>query len=139
QDTQKEVIDIFLNHIKIVSQKHLSVGFFGDKMQSIYESGVGNIESYVINGKVIEIKKDDNYRSSINVIKLLNNLRSDIQQKPAKMTKDYEIGNKEGKAIFIYSQNEFDFTTFKKSKFTQDWDCENHQETRILFLTHKLN
>lgn len=52
QDTQSMVIKIFLDHIKEAAKGRLCVGFFGDKMQSIYETGIGNIEKYVAAGNV---------------------------------------------------------------------------------------
>lgn len=84
QDTQKSAIEIFLSHISKFAKGKLCVGFFGDKMQSIYESGVGNIEPFVKNKEVVEIVKDDNFRCSVNVISLLNKIRGDINQKPTK-------------------------------------------------------
>lgn len=43
QDTSEEVANIFLNHIN-KSKKENIIGFFGDSMQSIYDSGIGNIK-----------------------------------------------------------------------------------------------
>ena len=43
QDTSEEVTNIFLNHIN-KSKKENIIGFFGDSMQSIYETGIGNIK-----------------------------------------------------------------------------------------------
>lgn len=139
QDTQCAVIEIFLNHIRVAAKNRLCVGFFGDKMQSIYETGVGNIQSYVATGEVCEVIKEDNYRCAINVIGLLNRLRFDIQQQPAKMTAEGVIANKKGSATFIYSNNEFDLQSFKTSKFATGWNFENYKETRVLFLTHRLS
>jgi len=139
QDTQCAVIEIFLKHIRVAAKNKLCVGFFGDKMQSIYDSGVGNIQSYVATGEVCEVIKEDNYRCAINVIGLLNRLRSDIQQQPAKMTAEGVIANKKGSATFVYSNNEFDLQAFKTSKFATGWNFENYKETRVLFLTHRLS
>lgn len=139
QDTQCAVIEIFLEHIKVAAQNRLCVGFFGDKMQSIYDSGVGNIQSYVVTGDVCEVIKEDNYRCAGNVISLLNRLRSDIQQQPAKMTAEGVIANKLGSATFIYSSKEFELQAFKTSRFATGWDFENYEETRVLFLTHRLS
>ncbi len=139
QDTQREVIDIFLEYIKPTAKNRLCVGLFGDKMQSIYDTGVGNIESYVASGDVNEIIKEDNYRCAISVINLLNRIRSDINQKPAKKTESDDIANKPGSAIFIYSDNDFDLHAFRESKFASGWDFDRFDKTRILFLTHKLS
>lgn len=139
QDTQKPVIEIFLKHIKTFAKGSLCIGFFGDKMQSIYATGVGDIQSYVIAGDVLEIVKDDNYRCAINVIKLLNRVRSDIIQRPAKKNPDNSIANKVGSAAFVYSDNDFDLEEFKTSNFVTGWDFDDSRETKVLFLTHKLS
>jgi DNA helicase-2/ATP-dependent DNA helicase PcrA len=139
QDTQSMVIRIFLDHIKEAAKGRLCVGFFGDKMQSIYETGIGNIETYITAGDVYEVVKEDNYRCAVSVIELLNRIRSDIQQKPAKKTAEGTIANNQGSAKFVYSSDEFDLSAFKESGFATGWDFENPQNARVLFLTHKLS
>jgi DNA helicase-2/ATP-dependent DNA helicase PcrA len=138
QDTQKIVINIFLNHIKRYAHESICIGFFGDKMQSIYDTGIGNIQSFVDIGDVKEVIKEDNYRCSVSVIGLLNQIRSDIHQEPSKKDENGIIANLAGTITFVYSQNEFDFDQFKKSKFVSDWAFDNPKLTKILFLTHKL-
>ena len=139
QDTQASVIEIFLKHIKETAKQSLCIGFFGDKMQSIYDTGVGNIQSYIDSKDVIKVKKADNYRCSVKVINLLNKLRSDIEQKPANKGEDGAIKNKDGSAIFLYSNQDFDLNTFQASEYSKGWDFRNFEETKILFLTHKLS
>ncbi|EJD5807500.1 ATP-dependent helicase, partial [Listeria monocytogenes] len=119
QDTQELVVEIFLSHISNVSRNNLCIGFFGDKMQCIYETGVGNIQNYVDSGYVQEIIKDDNFRCSISVINLLNRIRSDIEQKPAKLHEDGSIANKQGSALFLYSRSEkeFNLNMINKSEY----------------------
>lgn len=138
QDTQGIVVDIFLNHIKDYAANSTCIGFFGDKMQSIYDTGVGNIQSFVQSGDVKEVIKEDNYRCSISVIELLNKIRSDISQKPSKKDEKGNIVNKTGSISFVYSQSNFDLEQFKKSKFVDGWDFDNPKLTKVLFLTHKL-
>lgn len=53
------------------------IGYFGDPMQQIYDESVGEFKGP--DGSVI-IKKQENYRCSTEVIKLLNRVRQDIQQ-----------------------------------------------------------
>lgn len=138
QDTQKWVIEIFLKHVKPFAKGSLCLGFFGDKMQSIYETGIGDIQSYTVSGDVCEIVKNDNYRCAFNVIGLLNRLRSDITQHPKK-NPDNSIANKIGSATFVYSDNDFDLESFKATNFVSGWNFNNTGETRVLFLTHKLS
>jgi len=138
QDTQAAVRDIFLMHIKKSAAGRLCLGFFGDKMQSIYDTGIVDIQSYVDCGQVTEIVKTDNYRCSKNVIKLLNNIRSDLTQSPAKTNDDGTIANKLGSATFVYSDGDFDLTSFEKTSFAEGWDFTNPLKTKLLFLTHRL-
>jgi DNA helicase-2/ATP-dependent DNA helicase PcrA len=138
QDTQNPVVDIFLTHIKSQAQGRLCIGFFGDKMQSIYDTGVGNIDAFVANGDVQEIFKEDNYRCATTVITLLNNIRSDIEQKVAKINSDGAILNKTGSAVFVYSTEDFDLDSFKQNNLVAGWDFVDPKRTKVLFLTHRL-
>jgi DNA helicase-2/ATP-dependent DNA helicase PcrA len=72
QDTEKQVIDVFLEYLPKSSDKKNVVGFFGDTMQSIYGSRIGNLQEYIEKNLVTEIIKNDNWRCSEAVIKLLN-------------------------------------------------------------------
>ena len=139
QDTQRAVANIFLEHIKLAAKSRLCIGFFGDRMQSIYETGIVDIQSYITNGQVFEVKKTDNYRCSQKVIMLLNKLRSDISQQPAKITADGAIANKKGSAVFLHSTSDFDLLSFAKTQYADGWDLESPKETKLLFLTHRLN
>ena len=138
QDTQRPVINIFLEYLQRKASGTLCMGFFGDKMQSIYETGIVDIQAYVDSGLVSEIKKIDNYRCSQNVILLLNNLRSDLSQEPAKKGEDGSIKNKIGSAIFLHSTSDFDLSSFKNTNYGRDWNYDNPLETKLLFLTHRL-
>lgn len=139
QDTQASVIEIFLEHLKCVNVKSVCIGFFGDGMQSIYATGVGNIISYIQSGTVKEIIKEDNYRCAVSVIELLNKVRSDIKQNPAKKNTDGSLANKTGSTTFLYSNNDFNLDVFQNSQFADGWDFNNTKETKVLFLTHRLN
>lgn len=69
----------------------------------------------------------------------MNRLRSDIKQGPAKKNKDGTIANKAGSAIFLYSDKSFELGAFQASKYLEGWDFETFDETKILFLTHRLS
>ena len=138
QDTQKEVVNIFLEYIYEKARGKLCVGFFGDKMQSIYENGIGDIQSFVDNERVLEIKKTDNYRCSQNAIVFLNKLRNDLSQQPSKKNQDGSIANKSGSIKFLYSDSDFDLSTFKTSTYGQNWNFNDSEKTKLLFLTHRL-
>lgn len=139
-DTQKGVIEILLLHLK-QSQKKNIVGFFGDAMQSIYDDGIGNIDIYKgeEEGKVKEVKKEQNRRNPRLVIELANKLRTDgLIQKPSNdknapnMTEYSKV--KEGNIKFIYSAN----SDLQKVKKYLAWDFGDSKETKELNLTHNL-
>lgn len=135
QDTDKQVIEIFLDFFQRNKERHNVLAFFGDSMQSIYDTkGVGNITHYVTADIVKEVKKEDNYRCSEKVIELINKVRNDgIVQKAAK---DNKIGN----ITFLYSNR--DNVNIKNIKqentIFKDWDFSNTEETKELYLTHRL-
>ena len=140
QDTQEEVIKILLEHLK-QSKKNDIIGFFGDAMQSIYDNGIGNIDIYKgeEDGKVQEVKKEQNRRNPRLVIELANKLRTDgLIQRPSddktapNMTKDGNV--KEGNIKFIYST---DSDLLKVKKYL-GWNFEDSKETKELNLTHNL-
>lgn len=81
QDTQGEVLSDLLT---LPSQSDLTIGLFGDSMQTIYEEGVGEVNKYINNGTLKPIPKADNYRCSYEIIDIINPLRTDgIQQSVA--------------------------------------------------------
>ncbi len=143
QDTHREVVRILLEHFP-KSEKCSTIGFFGDAMQSIYDDGIGNINDYKGDeeGKVKEVKKDQNRRSPQKVITLANRLRTDgIIQVPStdgsapNMVADQV---KEGKIMFIHSTNE-DISRVKQ--FLSEhygWNFSDAKETKELNLTHNL-
>lgn len=99
QDTAEETIFCLLDCLLKRNNEKCVIGFYGDSYQKIYNYGVGSLEMYYAsNGGLLElIKKEENYRSSKSVVELLNNFRSNLQQKPQK-----EI---QGSAKFIYWAN----------------------------------
>ena len=140
QDTQEEVIKILLEHLK-QSKKNDIIGFFGDAMQSIYDNGIGDIDIYKgeEDGKVQEVKKEQNRRNPRLVIELANKLRTDgLIQRPSddktapNMTEDGNV--KEGNIKFIYST---DSDLLKVKKYL-GWNFEDSKETKELNLTHNL-
>jgi len=99
QDTAEETIFCLIDCLLKRNSGKAVIGFYGDSHQKIYNYGVGDLEKYYTsNGGQIElVKKEENYRSSLSVVSLLNNFRSNIQQKPQK-----EL---QGSAKFIYWAN----------------------------------
>lgn len=81
QDTASETVDAVVNYLLERNKTKLLVGFYGDSYQKIYDEGVGSLQSYIDLNKLELLTKDDNYRSSKSVVKLLNNIRDNIVQK----------------------------------------------------------
>ncbi len=136
QDTQRDVVEIFLIHLK-QSQKKNIIGFFGDAMQSIYDDGIGDLDEY--SDDVEEVKKEQNRRSPQKIISLANALRTDgIIQNPSNdmnapnMKEDGSV--KEGSVQFLYSSN----TDLEVVRTYLGWDFLNAKKTKELNLTHNL-
>ncbi len=94
QDTFENVV-ASLKHIQKESNNNLSLGFFGDPMQSIYQRGAGEIEP---EDGWISIDKPENYRSSLKVLEVINAVRKDgdsLVQKPGREN------TPEGEAFFF--------------------------------------
>jgi len=129
QDTFPSVIQILLDYLN--SEKVL-LGFYGDKMQKIYDKGIGEIPSSY---NLTSITKHENYRCSIAVVNLLNKIRDDIKQVPS--GKNSEI---QGNCNFYqanvdnFNLNEF-IETNLKDRFGIEEDKSN---LKVLYLTHRL-
>lgn len=140
QDTSPVVTEILLEHIQ-KSEKGSVVGFFGDSMQSIYEDGVGDLNSYVESQQVIEIRKLQNRRNPQSVIDLANQLRLDSLKQEA--SKDDYAPNMEngaiklGSATFLYSLCD-DLDKIRQCDVFQSWDFTDSLNTKELNLTHNL-
>lgn len=136
QDTQKEVIEIFLSHLK-QSKKVNIIGFFGDAMQSIYDNGIGNLNDYL--DVVEEIKKQQNRRNPQSIINIANSIRTDgLSQSPSNdncapnMNEDGSVKN--GYAKFIYSTN----SNLENIRNYLGWNFQDAKKTKELNLTHNL-
>jgi DNA helicase II / ATP-dependent DNA helicase PcrA len=128
QDTQKETIQILLEYLH--GNNNFILGFFGDKVQQIYDKGIGEIPKEY-NLKLVQ--KTENYRSSKEVIAILNKLRSDIQQyQPPQNTQS-------GSVIFFYNPNPVSFSAddFIENNLKARWSIESKDEVKVLYLTHR--
>ena len=130
QDTFPEVIKILLNNL--LPMNKILFGFFGDKMQKIYDKGIGEMPS---NYELKQITKSENYRCSVSVIKLLNKIRDDITQCPAGKNKD-TIGSC---SFYQANENNFNLNEFIQIKLKNKLNLnEDNTNLKILYLTHKL-
>lgn len=144
QDTDKRVIAIFLKHFKS-SSKNSTIGFFGDTMQSIYETGIGNLDSYKGEDKdsVREVIKKQNRRNPKLIYDLANKLRSDLKQEHSEDKNAPNMGVegvvKQGKRLFLYSTDDFDNKKIVNHlSLNENWNFEDVKQTKILNLTHNL-
>lgn len=80
QDTAIETVDALVNSLLLEQASGFLLGFFGDSHQKIYDSGIGSLDEYINQNSLALISKEENYRSSLSVIDLLNNIRSNIKQ-----------------------------------------------------------
>lgn len=141
QDTHNEVVDILLEHFK-KSPKQNIIGFFGDAMQSIYESGVDDINIYIQDNSLKEVKKLQNRRSPRLVIELANRLRTDsiLQEPSTDITAPNMLNGvvKDGIIKFIYSNN--DDLNRVRDYLTQNnnWNFNDSKNVKELNLTHNL-
>jgi ATP-dependent DNA helicase UvrD/PcrA len=126
QDTQESVVKILCEHL--LGKENFLLGFFGDKMQKIYDHGIGEIpEEY----KLAVLKKTENFRCSESIINLLNNIRNDLKQ--------FASGNNVGRIgsnVFYYSQK-IDEIELINNYLIGSWNVEV-DSIKILYLTHRL-
>lgn len=128
QDTQQETISILLDYLNEID--NLVLGFFGDKRQQIYDNGIGEIpERYELK----LIKKEENYRSSKEVIDLLNKLRTDLQQFQPPNNK------RRGETIFFHrvGSDSFNAKEFIEYTLTARWGLSSTEDVKTLYLTHR--
>ena len=138
QDTSPLVVKILLEHLEKSTRNNI-VGFFGDSMQAIYDSGVGNIDSYGLE----KIQKNQNRRNPQKVINLANEFRSDgLVQVPSSDVAAPNMNNGnviQGAVKFIYGDGINHLEYLRNSKLFKDLEFDIPQKTKELRLTHKLN
>ncbi|MDF2833645.1 UvrD-helicase domain-containing protein [Chryseobacterium indoltheticum] len=143
QDTNEKIVEIFLNHLK-KSKKKSIIGFFGDTMQSIYEDGIGNLNLFIgsTEGKVREVKKEQNRRNPEKIYNLANKLRTDgiiqthsTDKSAPNMLADGSV--KKGRIQFLHSKN-YDLNDIREYLEEEGWDIKNSEKTKELNLTHNL-
>lgn len=140
QDTSPLVVEILLEFIQQRKKKNI-IGFFGDTMQSIYETGIGDIDSYIKSGFVHKVEKKQNRRNPQTVIDVANTIRTDgLVQTPSEDSSAPNMENgmiKQGSVKFLYSTS-FDLSKVKLSSWVSGWDLYNAKKTKELRLTHNL-
>lgn len=129
QDTDPLVVELLLQHLlnNANPSDSITLGFFGDSMQKIYNQGVGRIE----HSSLQVITKKENYRCSKAVLGLLNKVRPELVQEPSG-------DNLNGSIYFFHSNStvQSQSTTFDKVVEYLGWPADG-LITKILLLTHK--
>lgn len=132
QDTHASVISILMDYL-IKTETPPLIAFFGDKVQSIYPDGVGEL-SADHQAALVTIKKEENYRCSNAVIDVLNKVRDDIKQVPSG-------NNVKGAAVYVSlveTTPGADLAEAALAKAKADLGVEIDGELKVLFLTHRL-
>lgn len=130
QDTSNLIISLLLETFIGYNPKTL-IGLFGDPMQSIYGTGIGDVRKYIADGVLDEVVIEGNRRCSKKVINLLNRIRTDITQTP-------ENSNLEGNVTFLYSNGSTDIDVVKQHFTFTGWNFNDSENTKELYLTHRL-
>lgn len=76
QDTKLKLAQKIINCLELDDDSMPVIGFYGDAWQKIYSDGIGEINS----SRITQILKPENFRSSIAVVKALNNIRENFIQ-----------------------------------------------------------
>lgn len=105
-DESQDTDPNFVSTLKVLAEsasQEFCLGFFGDPMQKIYMTGVGNI-SLEENWRVIE--KPENFRCPISVLNVINNIRAEadglVQMRGQMIDQDGELVPAQGTArLFI--------------------------------------
>lgn len=138
QDTSPLVVKILLEYIQNRTKKNI-VGFFGDSMQAIYDSGVGDLSSYNLK----KIAKAQNRRNPKKVIDLANIFRDDgLVQTPSNDDTAPNMDNGsiiQGIVKFVYGNDINQLEILRGSQLYKELEFNAPSKTKELRLTHKLN
>lgn len=119
------------------------VGYFGDPVQQIYDKRAGDFKGPPAS---LRIPKEENFRSSQAVVKLLNAFRTDIEQFPAGPNKDVEgsvlLALVQSEAPLAargrYTPEQVDRASVKLDQVVENWGWKGDQEAKQLFLVRQM-
>ena len=119
QDADKNLLPKLLNTInKYKNGKYLVLGLYGDNMQQIFHKGIGGINCSEYS--LININKDDNYRSCKELIEVGNVLRNDTinqicrNQNVKKNQITFIFNTSSDKTLKNYNFKDISFVEFKR-------------------------
>lgn len=141
QDTHEEIVSA-LNAVCAGDGVPI-VGYFGDPMQQIYDKRAGSFEGP--EGS-LRIPKEENFRSSKAVVKLLNAFRLDLQQVPA--GKNAEVpGSVRLRLIQAekaegergrYTPDQIDRASSRLDETLQQWGWAGKSDVKHLYLVRQM-
>ena len=151
QDTASETVDAIVNYLLERNKTKLLIGFYGDSYQKIYDEGIGSLQSYIDSNKLELVTKDDNFRSSVSVVNLLNNIRDNITQTIPE-SKDSIVGSvqfinctnapmnpKEKVTPYrarIAPKKDSDYDSIVSNLETNGWDFSEFGDDKILIIAN---
>lgn len=119
------------------------VGYFGDPWQQIYDGSAGNFSPPV---RGVTVTKEENFRCSVSVIRLLNAFRQDVEQFPAGENKE-----RAGSVIFRlvkaetpegerrrYTEAQVERALVKMDQALSDWGWGGRDDVIRLFLVRQM-
>lgn len=105
QDTDEKVISVLSSILDYTTgKKKFLVGYFGDELQNIYETGIGNLPN---KDKLIQIKKQFNRRSTKQIIDVIEKIRNDNFGQTS-IFDNFDNGN----YLFYNASNSFELSSF---------------------------
>ena len=140
QDTQDIVIETLSQLIKADSQTAFGktdfrVGLFGDSMQSIYDSGAGYVDPQRLDA--VTITKEDNYRSTPNIVRLINEVRAKSKEAThvEQQVQRTDLPQRSICSLF-YTTNDIALKLRSLDAIASHFDWSLGEDTKILELTH---
>lgn len=140
QDTQDIVIETLSRLIKADSQTTFGkidfrVGLFGDSMQSIYDSGAGYVDHQRLDA--ITITNEDNYRSTPNIVRLINKVRAK-SKKATYVEQQVQRTDLPQRSIcsLFYTTNDIAVKLRSLDAIASHFNWSLGEDTKVLELTH---
>lgn len=101
QDTNEEIIRSLIYDTP--AERSITIGFFGDSEQAIYEDGIGSAKDIIDDGRLKLIEKEDNFRCSPQVIDVSNKFRTDGLKQEVALKEFENKADREGSAKLFYA------------------------------------
>ena len=140
QDTHPIVIDTLKHILKFKQGENFGytrflVGLFGDSMQSIYNSGIGNVDPADLDA--VTITKTDNYRSTDTIVNLINAVRAKSKEAmPVIQTARRTDQPSSCRCSLYYTTDNVEVTHSTLESISTHFGWTLGIDTKILELTH---